>query len=499
MQNKRNRQIQGRLKSCLTLMLISVLLWGMSIDCARASESLAQQRHVLSRLSFGTTSYELEQVNQGGIEAYIQSQLKPQSITESPEVKRQLAQLNSVNQKSVELQQYESSLRQKLRNSQLEAKAEQKIRQKIRRFGIKVLDEAVDAHVARAIYSRRQLQEVMVDFWFNHFNVHSSKGAVKLWINGYENEIRNHALGNFYDLLLATAKHPAMLIYLDNHKNTAPESPAGKKHKQGLNENYARELMELHTLGVEGGYSQDDVIALARIFTGWAINAKKGDENGFIFYDAAHDQQEKLFLGRQIAPNGVKEGEQALQILANHPATARFISYKLAQYFVADNPPESLVEKLSRSFLNSRGNITIVLDTLIHSQEFNDPQYFEQKFNTPYQYLVSLVRMGEVQNPTLKRVRGMLYQLSMPIYRCMTPDGYDNTQAIWLNPQAMLQRTSLAAAIANGALNKDNLIEIQQLEQNLGIMSLSTKEVLAKTHPRLRAALILGSPEAMYR
>ncbi|MEM6614716.1 MAG: DUF1800 family protein, partial [Cyanobacteria bacterium P01_C01_bin.72] len=150
-------------------------------------------------------------------------------------------------------------------------------------------------------------------------------------------------------------------------------------------------------------------------------------------------------------------------------------------------------------FLNSRGNITIVLDTLIHSQEFNDPQYFEQKFTTPYQYLVSLVRLGEFKQPTLKRVRGMLFQLSMPIYRCVTPDGYDNTQAIWLNPQAMLQRTSLATAIANGALNQDNLIEIQQLERNLGIMSPSTQKVLAKTHPRLRAALILGSPEAMYR
>ncbi|MEM6612262.1 MAG: DUF1800 family protein, partial [Cyanobacteria bacterium P01_C01_bin.72] len=204
-------------------MLISVLFWGMNLDCVRAGESLAHQRHVLSRLTFGATSYELEQVHLRGIEAYIQSQLQPQSIKESPEVGRQLSQLNSVNQESRELQKYATSLRHKLKNLQLGEAGARKIRQKIRRFGNKVVDEAVDAHIARAIYSRRQLQEVMVDFWFNHFNVHSSKGSVKLWINGYENEIRSHALGNFYDLLLATAKHPAMLIYLDNKKNTAPE------------------------------------------------------------------------------------------------------------------------------------------------------------------------------------------------------------------------------------------------------------------------------------
>ncbi|MEL6786826.1 MAG: DUF1800 domain-containing protein [Cyanobacteria bacterium J06607_15] len=495
------RQIKNWLKNGLILIFLSVMLWTAQTDCVNASESLARQKHILSKLTFGITSYEREQVEQMGIEAYIQSQLKPQSLTESAKVKQQLSQLSTANKTSRQLQQYDFALRKKVRNQQLAAAEERKIRRAIRKFNSKVDDESVDAHLARAIYSHRQLQEVMVDFWFNHFNVNSLKGSVKLWINDYEDQIRSHALGNFSDLLLATAQHPAMLIYLDNKNNTAPESPAGKKHGHGLNENYAREVMELHTLGVEGGYSQDDIISLARIFTGWGIDARgsKGNENGFIFHQHRHDQQDKVFLGHRIAANGVKEGEQALQILANHPATAQHISYKLAQYFVADNPPQSLVDRLAKSFLNSRGNIAIVLDTLIHSQEFNDPQYFGQKFKTPYQYLVSLVRMGEIKQPTFKRIRGMMFQLSMPIYRCPTPDGYDNTQATWLNPHAMLQRTSLATAISNGVLNKDNLIEIQQLEQNMGAMSASTKEVLLKTHPRLRVALMLGSPEAMYR
>ena len=308
-------------------------------------------------------------------------------------------------------------------------------------------------------------------------------------------------MGNFYELLLATAQHPAMLIYLDNKENTAPDSPVGKKRKLGLNENYARELMELHTLGVDGGYSQDDVIALARIFTGWGIDRKgeRGDKTGFLFYVKRHDQQEKMFLGQKIAANGMKEGKQALRILANHPATAHYISYKLAQYFVADQPPESLVNNLTQEFINSKGNIRLVMDALIHSQEFNDPQYYGQKFKTPYQYLTSLVRLSEIKQPNFARIRGMLFQLSMPIHMCRTPDGYDNQQSTWLNPQAMLQRTSLATAIANGTLNKNSPIEISRIEQNLGIISSRTKKVVEKTPVHLRAALMMGSPEAMYR
>lgn len=457
--------------------------------------------NILSRLSFGATSAELKQVAKTGIEAYIQSQLKPQAINESSLLENSLAQLDLINRNPIELNQEATALRKKLQNSQLSSEQQQEIQQDSRKLAIEMVNQAEDAHLLRAIYSNRQLQEVMVDFWLNHFNVYAQKDAVKFWLYEYENQIRTHALGNFYDLLLVTAKHPAMLMYLDNQMNTAPDSPAGKKHNRGLNENYARELMELHTLGVDGGYSQKDVITLARIFTGWSTDrsGKKGKQQGFFFFASRHDRQNKVFLGHQIPANGIEEGEVALKILANHPATAHHISYQLAQYFVADRPPESLVNHLAKTFLDSQGNIQLVMDALIHSQEFNDPQYFGQKFKTPYQYLISLVRWGEIQQPNLKRLRGMLFQLSMPTYGCIAPIGYSNAQSVWLNPQAMLQRTGLATAIANGVLNKNSLVEIQQLEQNLGVVSPRTKQVIEQTPVKLRTALMMGSPEAMYR
>ncbi|MEN9567250.1 MAG: hypothetical protein RLZZ69_2446 [Cyanobacteriota bacterium] len=483
---------------------VSIILssfWLNPINDLGASESLDHQRHVLSRLSFGATSVELEQIAETGIEAYIQSQLQPQSLSEPSRLKDYLTQLDLIKRNPIELNQDATALRQKLKNTRLSSEQQQEIQLDIRKLAVETINQAQDAHLLRAIYSNRQLQEVMVDFWFNHFNVYAQKDAVKFWLYDYENQIRTHALGNFYDLLLATAKHPAMLMYLDNQMNTAPDSPAGQKYNRGLNENYARELMELHTLGVDGGYSQDDVIALARIFTGWSTDrsGKKGKQQGFFFFASRHDFQNKLFLQHQIAANGIQEGEQALKILANHPATAHHISYELAQYFVADRPPESLVNHLAKKFLDSQGNIQLVLDALIHSQEFNDPQYFGAKFKTPYQYLVSLVRLGEIQEPNLKRLRGMLFQLSMPTYGCVSPNGYSNTQSIWLNPQAMLQRTGFARAIANGILNQNSRVEMPQLAQNLGAISSHTQKVIEQTPVKLRTALMMGSPEAMYR
>ncbi len=484
-------------------MFLSLILWAGLIESTKASNELPQssQRHILERLSFGVTSAQINQVKEIGIEAYIQSQLSPQLVSESAIVNDYLAKFSSIHQEPIELQKQDLALRKELRNSQLSIKQKKKIRREIRKLNAQARDEAMDAHLVRAIYSDRQLQEVMVDFWFNHFNVDAAKGSVELWLNDYENKIRTHALGNFRDLLLATAKHPAMLIYLDNKKNTDPNSPIGKKRQLGLNENYARELMELHTLGVDGGYTQDDVIALARIFTGWGMDAhgKKGDRQGFFYYKNRHDQEDKMFLGQKILANGMKEGEQAIDILVRHPATAHFISYKLAQYFVADQPPTSLVDKLSQEFSETNGNIKLVLDTLIHSDEFNSPQYYKQKFKTPYQYVISLVRMGEIEQPNLKRIRGMLEQLSMPLYMCLAPTGYRNTQEAWLNPQAMLQRTSLATAIANGTLNRSYLIEQKQLNSNFGELSSNTKQVVAKSPRKLRSALIMGSPESMYR
>ena len=482
-------------------LLGSLILWLSFTSQILGTNESSQQRHILERLSFGTTSEQIAEVNQIGIEAYIQSQLNPQLVAESPIVNNFLAKLNVINQKPIKLQKEEYLNRKKLRNDQLSTEQNQQIRQKIKDLNFKARDEAMDAHLIRAIYSNRQLQEVMVDFWFNHFNVFADKGSVRLWLSDYEDQIRTHALGNFRDLLGVTAKHPAMLIYLDNKKNTDPNSAVGQRRNIGLNENYARELMELHTLGIDGGYTQDDVIALAKIFAGWAMDAlgEKGDRQGFYFYENRHELKDKIFLGQKIPASGIKEGEQALDILASHPATARFISYKLAQYFVADQPPTALVDRLAEEFKNRQGDIKAVMDVLIHSPEFNSPQYYQQKFKTPYQYIISLVRMGEMKEPNLKRIRGMLNQLSMPLFRCLAPTGYKNTEAAWLNPQGMLQRTSLATAIAHGILNRSDPIEPNQLQSNLGNLSQNTKQVIAKTPAKLRGALIMGSPEAMYR
>jgi uncharacterized protein (DUF1800 family) len=497
--------MKQKLQKWVLISICGLIFWLSCVLPAAANNDLSQPHisHILERLTFGVTSEQLQQVKAEGIEAYIQSQLNPQTVPESPLLNEYLAQLDLdlIKQEPIKLRREMATELKKLKNPQLSLQQREKIQRQKRIINKQARDQATYAELARAIYSNRQLQEVMVDFWFNHFNVFGAKNAINLWLNDYENVLRTHALGNFRDLLEVTASHPAMLIYLDNQLNTAPDSPGIKGIYQGLNENYARELMELHTMGVDGGYTQDDIIALARIFTGWSVDyqGKIGDKNGFVFNNNRHDQGEKIFLGHKITANGQQEGEQALDILATHPATAHFISYKLAQYFVADQPPEYLVDNLATKFLDSNGNIKIVLDTLIHSPEFNDPRYYKQKFKTPYQYIVSLARMSEVQQPDLMRIKGMLGQLSMPMYLCVPPTGYKNTQEAWLNPQSMLQRIGFATAIANGSLNKNYSIEYKQLKANFGQISQHTQEVITQSPSSLRTALMLGSPEAMYR
>ena len=495
--------MKQKLQSWALILVYTVVLWFGFITSAAASNQLSQSesRHILERLSFGITPEQIKQVETNGIEAYIQSQLNPQSIQESPILKAYLAEFNSTYREPVKLRQKLAANNHELRNalSRLTKKQRQKIHQDNRELKAEAQNRVVYARLARAVYSSRQLQEVMVDFWFNHFNVFADKGAVGFWLEDYERGLRSHALGKFQDLLVATASHPAMLIYLDNRINTDPNSPVARGDRQGLNENYARELLELHTLGVDGGYSQDDIVALARIFTGWGINYKsKSDRDGFAFRSKRHDPGDKVFLGHKITAGGRQEGLKALEILATHPATARFISFKLAQYFVADRPPSSLVDSLAQKFLESDGDIKVVMDALIHSPEFNDPQYSKQKFKTPYQYIVSLVRMGEIEQPNWKRIQGMLRQLSMPLYLCVPPTGYANTQEAWLNPQSMLQRITFATAIAQKALNPESPLKYQEVVKNLGELSPQTKQAVANS-PKLSTALVLGSPEAMYR
>ncbi|MBW4464579.1 MAG: DUF1800 domain-containing protein [Pegethrix bostrychoides GSE-TBD4-15B] len=492
----------------------------------------AKAQHLLNRLSFGAKPGDLEQVNTMGIEAYIQQQLDP-SLAEPSLLTAKLEPLETLHLTPYQLLlDYSPSLQIRQFRQQGLGSISQEQLNAVNAKAQVVLQQATQAKLWRAIDSPHQLQEVMVDFWYNHFNVFGHAGNSRIWVGAYEQQaIRPHVLGQFRDLLGATAHHPAMLDYLDNWLNTAPESPGARPPLNGLNENYARELMELHTLGVEGGYSQADVEALARILTGWSYcgiairesnreaSNREIPDNGFCFAPRRHDLREKLFLGQKIPADGmaagVAEGERALDILAEHPATAKFISYKLAQYFVADEPPAQLVNRLAQQFRATDGNILAVLQTLFKSPEFWDETVLNAKFKTPYQFAISAIRAADLEPSNLNPVLGLMRQLGMPVYGCETPDGYKNTEAAWLSPDAMLRRVNWATALASGRLLASPAtapanpadpslsaapVDGQKLLTTLGgSVSPKTRQVIANRRDPLRSALILGAPEFMYR
>lgn len=489
----------------LLYLLIPIFLavgwFGFVTLTAKPAESLASDRqivHILDRLTFGPSPGDVAEVKSQGINGYIQSQLNPEKIVESPKVTQGLSQLKALNRTPAEIFREYNIVRGESSGRQMtETPRGRKYRQTMR-------DDAIRANLIRAIHSKKQLQEMMANFWFNHFNVFIQKGKfVQMWTGSYnEQAIRPHVFGRFRDLLGATAHHPAMLFYLDNWRNTDPNSQGARGQFQGLNENYARELLELHTLGVDGGYTQQDVVSLARILTGWGIsnNGAQGDGTGFYFNPKRHDFGDKVLLGTTIKGSGEGEVERALDLLARHPSTARHISYQLAQYFVADQPPSSLVDRLGQKFSQTDGNIRAVLETLFQSPEFLDPKYYDSKFKTPYEYVVSLLRAANISPPDLKQVAGNIAQMGMPIYGCITPDGYKNTRETWLSPDAMMRRVSLATSIGNGFLNNKQSVDSNQLSQTLdNSFSSKTQEVVNSSPPRLKAGLMLGSPEMLNR
>jgi uncharacterized protein (DUF1800 family) len=345
----------------------------------------------------------------------------------------------------------------------------------------------------------------MADFWFNHFNVFANKSLDGLWIGAYEREaVRPHALGRFRDLLGATAHHPAMLFYLDNTQNAAPGSKGPNGRADGINENYARELMELHTLGADGGYTQDDVIALARMLTGWGLarpNALPSSGSGFAFYPPRHDNGDKRFLGENIAGNGEAEGERALDLLAKHPATAHHIAFELAQYFVADQPPPALIGRLAARFQETDGNIKEVLKVLFASREFRAAA--GAKYKSPYRFVLSATRAAGAQVDNPKPLLAAMARLGQPLYGCATPDGYRDTQAAWLSPDASLLRVNFAKGLAGGNLplvEGTKPVDAMPLLATLGAgLSSKTRSAIARAQPELQAALLLGSPDFMRR
>jgi uncharacterized protein (DUF1800 family) len=316
-----------------------------------------------------------------------------------------------------------------------------------------VASEMQQAKVMRAIYSERQLLEVMTDFWFNHFNIFQFKNQDAYYTTAYERDvIRPHALGKFYDLLVATAQSPAMLMYLDNWLSIGPHSEAaGKNGQSGLNENYAREVMELHTLGVDGGYTQADVTELARVLTGWTI-AQPDDGGQFQFDPRRHEPGSKVVLGEKFYDSGSDEALHALDVLAHHHSTAHFISKSIAQRFVSDDPPESLVARMAAKFQSSDGDIREVLRTMIHSPEFWSPDAYRAKFKTPLEFVVSAVRASGANVAAPDVLVQNLTAMGMQPYGMVPPTGYSTKTATWENTGSLLARINFSTVLTQGKL-----------------------------------------------
>lgn len=517
-------------------------------------------QHLLNRITFGCTYSDIGLATKMGVERYVEAQLNPRTLP-VPEELTELSKLEALQSSPADL--FIKYGRPAIKASMQNKEDKKELNKLLRQANEKLYTEVAFNRIARAVESPRQLEEVMTDFWFNHFNVSSDKGLDHLWVGSYEAKaIRPFALGKFRDLLGATSHHAAMLFYLDNWQNSKVQAtvedvtqagfgPSNKnknklKNFRGINENYARELMELHTLGVDGGYTQKDVTELARVLTGLGMIDRRAlmgrlnnqmkipmmqnqnrtaknparqnryirsyglyissdmlpgnKEFGSNFDPARHDFGDKIIVGHTIKGEGEKEIERVLDFLARHPSTARHISHKLAQYFVCDKPPQSLVDNLSQIFISSDGNIASVLKALFNSDEFWDTKYINAKFKSPYRFLVSALRATDTRVESVQPALQFLRQTGMPLYKCQTPDGYKNTQEAWLNPDNLINRLNFSTAFCSGRLRglKPGIIEPDIVAHSMaGNLSEKTAEAIENAHPDLQLSLLIGSPEFM--
>jgi uncharacterized protein (DUF1800 family) len=423
--------------------------------------------HLLDRLAFGGRPGDAEKIERGGapaIQKWINLQLQPEKIPDDG-LEQKLAGFRAPSMSPEQLlatykrpEEIAVSMGIKKEDFQKNEDLKKEIRKKIGEENLpdEIFREMASQKIMRAVESRRQLQEVLADFWMNHFNIDISKGEERWLLPQFERDvIRKHLFGKFSDLLEGAAHSPAMLFYLDNQASQSaidysnPKRGPVPRKNGGLNENYAREILELHTLGVDGGYQQSDVTELARILTGWSIDDIK-THPVFKFRDRVHDQGEKTFLGRKFAAgNGQDEGEWALKMMEESPATAHFISFKLARYFVSDNPPASLVDRLAKTFQESHGDLTKVYRQLFSSPEFWSRAAYQAKVKKPFQFVASSIRVlgGELElkNDLFK----VLASMGEESYRCAPPTGYKDVAAIWVNPGAMVSRLSFAMKLSS--------------------------------------------------
>ncbi len=438
--------------------------------------------HVIDRISFGARPGDVERVRSIGVERYIDEQLHPEHIADAG-LDARLADLSTLRLSSREIAERFEVPQIKARQAAAasgtasDAKPDPVAQQRANT----PLVELQEQKILRAVYSSRQLQEVLVDFWFNHFNVDARKGADRFMLGAYERDvIRPRVLGKFRDLLGATAKSPAMLFYLDNWMSVDPNGPhadvppprivrgpfgssvvvqppprmprQNPNAPKGLNENYGRELMELHTLGVDGGYTQQDVTEVARAFTGWTIDQPR-QGGGFRFDPRRHDNGRKLVLGHVLAPGGGEhDGEAVLDILAGHPATARFIATKLARRFVGDAPPAGLVDRLARRFHDTDGDLREVMRALLTSPEFLSPDAYHAKVKTPFEFVVSAVRATDAEVHDARVLARQVAELGEPLYQCQPPTGYKDTADAWVNTGALVGRMNFGLALAGNKL-----------------------------------------------
>jgi uncharacterized protein (DUF1800 family) len=476
--------------------------------------------HAMNRLAYGPRPGDVDQVRQMGLEKWIEQQLHPEAINDAdlnlrlqryPSLemssKRLLEEFphpdQNAKQQGLTKEQAKDQYEQQLKAKQQEAESQiivtgndnlDKAQQQLAKLQgpNRIIAELSMAKVDRAVYSNRQLQAVMEDFWFNHFNVFANKGDDKWFLTAYERDsIGPHAMGKFQDLLLATAKSPAMLYYLDNYLSADPAAvaraeaeknfrraryqgafaggsmptpgtfpgpatsgpptangvAAPKKPDRGLNENYGREVMELHTVGVDAGYTQQDVIQMAECLTGWSIHEPRKDPE-FFFDEKIHGEGRKVVMGRTFNYGGEKDGEEALKMLANQPATAHFISLALAHHFVSDNPPASLVDRMAKSFTSSNGDIRTVLRTMIYSPEFWSKDAYRSKVKTPFELVASTSRALNAESTISLPLTQWVGRMGEPLYLCQPPTGYSDKAETWVNTGALLNRLNFALAFA---------------------------------------------------
>jgi uncharacterized protein (DUF1800 family) len=448
--------------------------------------------HALNRLAFGPRPGDVDAVMKDGVDTWIEQQLHPEGIPDRA-VQARVDALPTTKLSNAEIMRtYYAPVQAARKEANAAAKDGQVDKAEVRREIMRdippnqrpqvVMNDLLSQRILRAAESDRQLNEVMVDFWMNHFNVFAGKGIDRFLLTSYERDvIRPHIWGRFEDLLMATAKSPAMLFYLDNARSiAAPENrprmpqrigyfgggffgrgpmmplrPQQNKQQGGLNENYAREIMELHTLGVDAGYTQKDVTELARVLTGWTITTQRdgGEGAAFVFRPRLHDVGAKMVMGIRFAPGGgIDEGERMIHVLAHHPATAHHIAYKLCQRLVADEPPPALVDRVAKKFLATDGDLRETVRAVISSPEFWDPKVYRAKVKSPFEYTISAVRAVNAQITDPTAIARSLQQIGEPLYGAQPPTGYSDKADVWINTGALMNRLNFALSLAANKL-----------------------------------------------